>query len=165
MKTKSLFAVSALLAIAPVGVALAAPNNVGCGVGSIIFNGQSGVAPQVLAVTTNGILGNQTFGISSGTLGCARDGVVANPVRVSMFINNNMDKLAANMAAGHGETLASMATLIGIDDAHKAEFYNLTKTHFAEIIPSDKVNAGDVVASLNRVLKSNGDLAQYARLV
>ncbi|MDE2000936.1 MAG: DUF3015 family protein, partial [Burkholderiales bacterium] len=38
-----------------------AQNNVGCGWGSALFNGQKGVAPQVLAATTNGTSGNQTF--------------------------------------------------------------------------------------------------------
>ena len=42
--------------------AFAAANNVGsCGLGSKVFEGQKGVAPQVLAVTTNGTFGNQTF--------------------------------------------------------------------------------------------------------
>jgi hypothetical protein len=165
MKTKSLLAASALLAIAPMGATLAAPNNVGCGVGTIIFNGQTGVAPQVLAATTNGILGNQTFGISSGTLGCARDGVVQNPVRVSMFINNNMDRLARDMATGQGETLEAMANLIGIDQAHKAAFFSLTKQHFAEIIPSERTNTSDIILALNHVMASDSGLAPYARLI
>ena len=58
------------LLLAPLGVYADPPNSVGWGLGSQIFDGQSGVAPQVLAVTTNGTLGNQTFGISSGTSGC-----------------------------------------------------------------------------------------------
>ncbi|MHB8564027.1 MAG: DUF3015 family protein, partial [Acidiferrobacteraceae bacterium] len=100
------FIVAAMLAASP--LVFASNNNVGCGVGTIIFDGQGGVAPQVLAVTTNGIFGNQTFGISSGTLGCSTDGVVANPVRVSMFVGSNMDQLARNMSAGHGQSLNAL---------------------------------------------------------
>ena len=157
--------VAAVLTLSSIGVAMAAPNNTGCGVGSIIFKGQSGVAPQVLAVTTNGTLGNQTFGISSGTLGCAQDGVVDTPVMVSMFINTNLDKLAHDMAAGKGETLESLASLIGVDSAHKAAFFAATKTHFAEIIPSESTNTQEVIDALNHVLAANSELAQYARLV
>ena len=47
MKNKLIIA--AVLTLSPIGIVMAAPNNVGCGVGSIIFKGQSGVAPQVLA--------------------------------------------------------------------------------------------------------------------
>jgi len=63
----------------PVASVIAAPNNVGCGVGSMVWDGQSGVAPQILAITTNGTMLNQMFGISSGTLGCSPDGVVSLP--------------------------------------------------------------------------------------
>jgi hypothetical protein len=154
-----------VLSLAPIGVVMAAPNNTGCGVGSIIFKGQSGVAPQVLAVTTNGTLGNQTFGISSGTLGCAKDGVVDTPVMVSMFINTNLDRLAHDMAAGNGETLESLASLIGVDDAHKAAFFATTKAHFAEIIPSENTSTQEVIDALNHVLAANSELARYAHLV
>lgn len=145
-------------------MALAASNNVGCGIGSTIFKGQSGVAPQILAVTTNGSFGNQTFGITSGTLGCATDGVVDNPVKVSMFIDTNMDKLAQDMSVGNGEALNSLADLMGIEDAVKARFFSMTKAHFSEIISSDRVAAQDVIAALNRLLAADQDLAVYARL-
>jgi hypothetical protein len=156
---------AAVLALSPFGFAMAGNNNVGCGVGTIIFNGQSGVAPQVLAATTNGTLGNQTFGISSGTLGCSTDGVVDNPVKVSMFLDNNLDKLAHDMAVGKGETLDSLASLIGVNSADKAAFFAATKAHFAEIIPSEHAKTQDVIAALNRVLSQDTSLAQYARLV
>src|SRR3569832_1287981 len=102
---KNKFIIASILAVAPMGMAVAAPNNVGCGVGTIIIEGQSDVAPQVLAVTTNGTLGNQTFGNTSGTLGCAKDGVGANPVKVSMFLDNNLDKLAYDITKNKSETL------------------------------------------------------------
>jgi hypothetical protein len=50
---KKLMAVLSLVAALPT-LAFAATDNVGgCGVGSMIFKGQQGIAPQVLAVTTN----------------------------------------------------------------------------------------------------------------
>ena len=162
---KSKFLITSLFLLVPMGTVMAANNNVGCGVGSIIFNGQSGVAPQVLAATTNGTLGNQTFGITSGTLGCSSDGVVSSTVKTSMFIDTNLDKLASDMAAGQGETLESLANLIGVDSAHKAAFFEVTKANFAEIIPSGHANTQDIIAALNRVLAQNGELAQYAHLV
>jgi len=153
-----------ILALAPVSMAMAASNNVGCGIGSTIFKGQSGLAPQVMAATTNGSFGNQTFGISSGSLGCATDGVVDNPVKVSMFIDTNMDKLAQDMSVGSGEALSSLADLIGMEDAAKSRFFSMTKAHFGEIISSDRVAAQDVIAALNRLLAADQDLAIYARL-
>ena len=41
----------------------------GCGLGSLIFDADSGWT-QIFAATTNGTSGNQTFGITSGTSNC-----------------------------------------------------------------------------------------------
>lgn len=153
-----------LLGIAPFA-AMAAPNNVGCGLGSMVFNGQSGLAPQVMAATTNGSFGNQTFGITSGTIGCARDGVVQNPVKVSMFIDTNLDKLARDMSVGSGEALDSLAALIGVQEADKATFYQTAKENLAVIIPSEKATTAEVMSGLNQILAGNEQLAKYATLI
>lgn len=158
-------AIAALLTLAPAGMAMAQTNNVGCGAGSILFDGQSGVAPQVLAATTNGIFGNQTFGISSGTLGCSQNGVVNVPDKVAVFLDTNLDKVAYEMAVGEGETLESLASLIGVTEADKAVFFAATRTHFAEIIPSGQASTQEVMAGLNRVLAQDETLSRYAKLV
>ena len=81
--------------------AFAAANNVGsCGLGSKVFEGQKGIAPQVLAVTTNGTFGNQTFGITSGTLGCTQDGVVSSNWKTALFIDGNKAQLARGSRPG-----------------------------------------------------------------
>ena len=63
MNFKKAMLIGAMAALPVVGFA-AGENNVGCGLGTKLFDGDSGLAPQVLAATTNGTLGNQTFGIS-----------------------------------------------------------------------------------------------------
>lgn len=161
---KNKIAVVTLLSLSSIGMAMAAPNNVGCGLGSVVFAGQSGLAPQVLAVTTNGTFGNQTFGITSGTSGCAADGVVQEPVKVSMFLDNNLDKVAHDMAVGQGETLDSLASLMGLDASQKQSFFTLVKDHFAEIISSEHVTTKEVVAALNQLMAKDKALAPYAHL-
>ncbi len=47
-------------------------SNTGCGLGSEVIKDQDSVIMQVFAATTNQTSGNQTFGISSGTLGCEK---------------------------------------------------------------------------------------------
>jgi hypothetical protein len=139
-----------------------AKDSTGCGAGSMLFKGQSGVAPQVLAVTTNGILGNQTFGISSGTLGCDAHGMVTASARLKMFASQNLDKLAQNMAVGEGESLTTLAELIGIADEDKAAFYAATKAHFDMIFASSNVTAEDVLVALQGVMAEDPVLARYA---
>ena len=60
-----------------------ADQDVGCGLGSMLWAGQSGVVPKILAATTNGTSGNQTFGITTGTLGCQADGVISSRAKLS----------------------------------------------------------------------------------
>jgi hypothetical protein len=157
--------VIALLGMIPVG-AMAANNNIGsCGWGSKLMDGQSGIGPQVLGATTNGTSGNQTFGITSGTSGCTQDGVVNSSWKTAMFIDGNKSKLARDMSTGSGETLESLANLIGVQEQDKAAFFRTTKDNFARIFPTADPTTDQVVASLKQVLSKNVQLEQYARAI
>jgi hypothetical protein len=143
------------------GVALADPD-VGCGWGTLAFKGQTGTAAKVLAATTNGsVLGNQTFGISSGTAGCKRGGTVTGEARLNMYASANIDQLASEMAAGQGESLDTLAQLIGVTDADKPAFFSLTKTHFGALFPGDQVTAGEMLTSLKGLMANDAQLSQY----
>lgn len=154
----------AVAAALTAGTAVAAqkdPNNVGCGLGTIAWEGQSGQGPQILAATTNGTFGTQTFGITSGTSGCARGGRVYRPDELAAFIGPNVDRFVQDMAAGRGETLASAADLIGIEAADRDAFYAATQRNFSRIVPSEAVTAGDVASTLNEVLSEDPKLKRY----
>src|SRR5262245_43787680 len=80
--------VVALVAAFPAAAMAAGENNIGsCGWGSKLFEGQRGVAPQVLGATTNGTFGNQTFAITTGTSGCTQDGAVSSNWKTALFID------------------------------------------------------------------------------
>jgi len=134
----------------------------GCGWGTKLFDGQSGVLPQVLAVTTNGTSGNQTFGITTGTSGCTQDGVVRSTWKTAMFIDGNKERLARDMSIGNGETLDSLAHLIGVREEHRAAFNRVVQENLSLIFPSDKAATGQIVVALKQVLSSERELAQYA---
>lgn len=163
---KSKIIVAALLTLASSAVMAAGENNIGsCGWGAKVFDGQSGVFPQVLATTTNGTSGNQTFGISFGTSGCTQDGMVKSNYKTAMFIDGNKDKLAQDMSKGNGETLLSLAKLIGVSDSDKAVFFRATKENFAQIYATETASADQVAANLKQVLAANSSLAQYAAAI
>jgi len=143
--------------------AVAVADNIGsCGWGTKVFDGQKGIAPQVLAVTTNGTFGNQTFGISSGTSGCTQDGAVTSTWKTSMFIDGNKERLARDMAIGGGETLDSLAHLMGIRPEHRAQFNRAAQQNLTRIFPSEDAATEQVVVALKEVLSSDQILAQYA---
>src|SRR5574343_2029717 len=149
-----------VIAIALTLPAAAFADNVGCGLGSAIWNGQKGIVPQVLAVTTNGTFGNQTFGITSGTLGCSQDGVVTSAWRTAMFIDGNKAQLARDAASGQGETLDALAALLNVSAQDKAAFVSLAKARHAEIFAS--VDSADSIATqLKAALQSDARLAKY----
>jgi hypothetical protein len=159
-------AVVALMVAFPVGAMAAGENNTGsCGWGAKLFDGQRGIAPQVLAATTNGTSGNQTFGITSGTSGCTQDGVVKSNWKTAMFIDGNKTKLARDMSTGSGESLESLAKLIGIQDQHKAAFFQVTKENFARIFATDNMTTDQIMASLKQVLATDSQLAQYSQSI
>lgn len=135
-------------------------NSVGCGAGSQVFKGQSGLAPNVLAATTNGISGNQTFGITSGTLGCNQNDTVT--AAADIFIDSNMERVARDMSTGEGEALDTLATLMGVEQADKATFFKVSQANFTSIYSRDDVTSSEVIASLKNVMLKDIKLAKYA---
>jgi Protein of unknown function (DUF3015) len=133
----------------------------GCGVGTILFEGQKGPVPQILAATTNGSFGNQTFGITTGTLGCEKDGVVRSPTKVRMLMVSSLDSLATDVARGQGETLESLAALIPVETDDKARFFASLQGDFARIFPSENVTVDEVIVSINAVLAEDPVLQRY----
>jgi len=141
---------------------LAQADNVGgCGWGAKLMDGQKGVFGQSLAVTTNGTFGNQTFGITSGTSGCTQDGVVSSNWKTAMFIDGNRDRLARDMSVGSGETLDSLAHLIGVRAEDRAAFNRAVQENVSLIFPAGSTTEQAVVA-LRAVLGSSSELAHYA---
>lgn len=136
-------------------------NSTGCGVGTILFQGQKGVVPQVIAVTTNGTFGNQTFGISSGTLGCTQDGVIKPPAEVRMLMLSNLDNLARDVARGEGETLESLAHLLAIEEADRNHFFTTLRANFERIFPNFNVTADEVYVSVRAVMAKDTILNRY----
>lgn len=140
---------------------MAAQNNVGtCGWGSKVFQGQSGIAPQVLATTTNGTSGNQTFGISFGTSGCTQDGVVSTNWKTAMLIDGNRVALARDAAVGQGESLTVLGDVMGVKAADRALFAATIKANFSTVFADEHI-----AANLKSVLAGHAQLSGYAAVI
>lgn len=131
-------------------------NNTGCGLGSMLLgeaaNDSTGL--QLLVTTTNGILGNQTFGITSGTLDCKQPSKIVKNDRLNEFVVSNLDSLAKDIAMGRGESLDTMAELMGISADKRTEVYAALQVNFSKIFTSEGVEAADVVDSIVSVINS-----------
>ncbi len=125
-------------------------DSTGCGLGSIIFKGQAGTIPQLLAVTTNGTLGTQTFGISLGTSGCDQNGRVSGGTgRIFAFLEKNLEQFAVDAARGQGETIDTIAALTGKSSDKVGE---VVKENFAFIFNSHDVSAVTVTLKVSELL-------------
>lgn len=150
---KKLYLASALATVLTLSSNAMAIDSTGCGRGSMAWRGQSGTAPQILAVTTNGSFGTQTFGISSGTSGCDQNGRITGGTQrmVLNFLENNMEQYALDASRGEGETLD---TLAGIMEVDKSELAAKVHDNFAFIFPNDNVDAVEVTLNLFKVMNA-----------
>ena len=147
---KLAYVVSAVLmtvVLSSVGLAVD-QKNTGCGLGSMIFEGQNGLVSQTFAVTTNGTFGNQTFGITTGTSNCEKYKTITFNEKLNTFVADNMGNLASDIARGQGEYLNTLAVLMEIPSTEKGVFYSHMQAHFSDIYTSDKVTHSEVVKNI-----------------
>ena len=134
---------AALLAVSP---AKAIDSTGGCGLGSMAWRGQSGIIPQVLAMTTNGIFLN-TIGVTLGTSGCDPNGRVTGGTGklVLAVIENNMEQFAMDASAGRGETIDTIAGLLEVDSK---ELGARAQQNFAYLFTDENVEAVDLTLKI-----------------
>ncbi len=118
----------------------------GCGLGSMIIKDDSTAVLLALQATTNGTSGNQTFGITSGTLGCQKTQFVMNE-QAEEFVASNMDQLAKEIAIGHGESIDTLAELLEVSD--KATFSASLQENYNKIYTSQDVKMADVLDNIS----------------
>jgi hypothetical protein len=148
----SSFMIAGLGSAAP----LDTPNNygaAGCGLGSMVFGSEAGPV-QVLAATTNGTFGSQTFGITTGTSNCTKQAKFASNERLNEFVLANMDNLAKDIAIGHGESLDTFAELMAISVEKRSVVYAKLQANFSNIFTSDKVEFADVIDNMVAIINA-----------
>lgn len=124
----------------------------GCGLGSLVFGNTSDGASQVLAATTNGTSYNQLFGLTSGTSNCPSMSQTAGRERLNEFVASNLDSLAKEIAVGNGESLDTLAELMGVSVDQRTTVYARLQSNFSTIFPSEQVQAGEVIDHIAMVI-------------
>ncbi len=151
-KLATLLAVAAVAAGPALGATIR--DNCGCGLGTMALGDQEPtIISQLAATFLNGICGNQTFGISSGTLDCEPHAGIASNTRIQQFVADNMDRLVIDMATGGGDTLDALADLMDVPQAARPEMYANLQVRFAEIFASSAITSTEVVENLEKVIK------------
>jgi len=145
---------SVSLALALLVSTSASAHNTGCGLGDQIFRGADSVLLQVLAVTTNGTMGNGTFGITSGTLGCVPPRNLVFRDDLTRFVAANMDNVAKDMAQGKGETLDTIAEMMEVPASNRAMFSAAMQTNFSNIFTHEGIQAPAVLENIASVAQT-----------
>ena len=127
----------------------------GCGLGSMLFE-KNTVLSQLAAGTTNGIMMNQWFGMTSGTSNCKTNGFVQVNREQVYFAEANFSNLQSEMAKGQGETLVGFAQVLGCD---AASFSKMTQEKYESIFPSANTTPGEMLFSVKKQIQENKALA------
>ena len=141
--TVSVVALSLLLAASAFAQSGQAARNTGCGLGTVLWGNQADDATmfQAIQATTNATFGNQTFGITFGTLGCERPARFVSNERTFEFASANMDLLARDIAFGGGESLETLAELMEVPAEQRPVFFSRLQDNFARIFLTGEENS------------------------
>ncbi len=139
-------------------------NMAGCGLGSLVIASDSN-GPQVFAMTTNGTMGNQMFGITSGTSGCSSEGWWAKmQLKRKKFIVTNYRSLSRELAAGDGEYAVTFAKLMGCGSAAQPAFLSFTKGNYDTLFPAKDAGPDQLLNTVETEMAANPALSQVCSL-
>ncbi|OIO10686.1 MAG: hypothetical protein AUJ52_03770 [Elusimicrobia bacterium CG1_02_63_36] len=151
-----------LTAVAVLGLTVSAyagsQNDAGCGLGSMLFTEDKPVH-QIVAATTNGSFGNQTFGITTGTLGCSSGGLIKAGMEREAFVATNYRAIEKEMAAGKGQYASSLSSLMGCGEQTE-RFLSVSKQNYETLFPSEGASPETLLKNLDRQIASDPALAQ-----
>ena len=157
IKTLPLLAIAALFA-AP-SLSFAADQSSGCGAGWYIFKKNSLVS-SYLRSSTNSLLSNNTFGMTSGTSNCAKHDIVQKEKESLYFAEANQENLMVEMAQGQGENLQAFALTLGCSPDVMSDFGQMTQKQYNVIYPSATVAPAQVLERVKAQIYTHPVLAQ-----
>jgi len=156
---KKLIAGLALLSASSVAMA-DSPGGSNCGWGNMLFEGQSGLGAHWLAwISNNALTSNNTFGMTTGTNGCATSGTLTYSGK--SMVSSIMGEFSEDVAAGEGDAMDTVAVIYGVERQDRATFAKVMHENFAVIFPNENVTADDMMASIEAVMKSDATLSKY----
>ncbi len=150
--------VTALLGISASALA-EAPGGPNCGWGNMLMEGNNGLGSHIVASLTNGSTGNASFGMTSGTNGCATNGTLT--YGGISLVGAVMDEFGEDVARGDGEALTAVAVAMGIAETDRPLFKALMHDNFTTLFPSQDVTAEQVTSSIVTLMRADAQLARY----
>lgn len=142
----------------------------GCGPGSMIFK-QNTKSEQLMSWGTNFAISVllipsiQQSAISTGVSNCGGSTSAVLAQEDELFVAENFESLAKEMAAGRGESLDTLAGLLGCSTNQRGSFASLTQQRYAVLFPDAGVGPHEMLATLKHELSIDRGMAASCRRV
>ena len=85
---------------------------------------------------------------TSSTFNWYHPGMLQKERKIQFFARANFSRLKEDMAAGQGEYLTSLATLMEVPQNDHQDFFDLTKSNFQDLFPSDQTTSEEMLSAL-----------------
>ncbi|MGE0645974.1 MAG: DUF3015 family protein [Nitrospira sp.] len=140
------------IVFAQTGTSLAAwGDGPGCGLGKVVFEKEpKSILLQHLGSTLN--MPSQPFALSTGVSGCTNNGMIVKEKQTTMFASLNFENLSQEMAQGHGEHLASLATLMGVSSERQPEFFSFAQEQYVSLMQAGDVSPKAMLSALQAAM-------------
>ncbi len=129
----------------------------GCGLGSMIFGNKPGII-QIFATTTNGTFGNQTFGITTGTLNCKPDSTA---MSAELFITVNKEAFAKDVSRGSGESIENLSQIVGCKDSNM--FGNKLQNNYNNLFNQTQFESAKATSEIMNMIHNDSELAKNCK--
>ena len=149
------FILASLIAALTALPALAKDDSDSCGLGWQVTQKKT-MSATTTRGTTNGFV-PPTFGMTSGTIGCAKHDFAKKDQAAVIFASANFEPLMMEMAQGQGEYLTGFARTMGCSDAAVGEFSRAMQKNFNQV--SSSKNSAELFYSAKEQINNNQALA------
>jgi hypothetical protein len=110
------------------------------------------------------VLIDPSSGSSATTAGSNNSAFMNRQQQAVEFAKVNLQRLKQDMAAGQGEYLGSLATLLGIAPNRRPEFFAFTQQKFMALFPNDHTTADEMLTALSREMRIDPRFGSYLAL-
>ena len=110
------------------------------------------------------VVTDPSSGSSASSGGSSSAALMNRQEQTAAFAKVNLERLRNDMAAGRGEYLASLATLLNIEPGQQPAFFAFAQDKFAVLFPTDQTTAAEMLATLTRELRADPRFGQRLTL-
>lgn len=128
----------------------------GCGLGAIVVD-RNEMLPQLGATFLNGIYGNQSSAITTGTSNCSEEPRQVAQVEQEVFITANLSTLSKEAAQGSGEHIEALGEVFGCSEDGAEALADLCRDKHGAIFGSS--DSQMVISTLRDEIKANEKVA------